>query len=281
MHLTTNFRYWTIFGLGRGLLATGDRHSARFPFLKINWATDGSEQEVFRHEASKINDGLRPATGLPAGTECLVQATFKTLLVFDGTNGAYPSYVSLVQGTDGNLYGTTAFGGKNNDGTVFKITTAGKLTTLYSFCSKAKCVDGSRPEVGLVLATDGNFCGTTQAGGDHCVSSGGCGTVFEITPEGKLTTLYSFCTLGGEDCTDGSTPKAPLVQGTNGDFYGTTFYGGNSYGAGTLFEITPEGKLTTLYTFCSKDGEYCHDGANPQGPLALVPAAHRNRYKQR
>jgi len=194
--------------------------------------------------------------------------TFKTLLNFDGTNGSAPS-AALVQGLDGNLYGVTSSGGKNGDGTFFKITTEGKLTTLYNFCSKANCADGEFPAAALLLATNGNFYGTTKYGGfKNCpVTTGGCGTVFEITPEGKLTTLYTFCVKGGENCTDGANPQAPLIQGTNGDFFGTTYFGGNSNGAGTLFEITPAGKLTTLYTFCSKAGENCPDGANPNGVI--------------
>jgi uncharacterized repeat protein (TIGR03803 family) len=201
------------------------------------------------------------------------EATFKTLVNFNGANGTAPSFVALVQGTDGNLYGTTSFGGKNNAGTVFKMTPAGALTTIYSFCSKPKCADGAYPEVGLTLATNGNFYGTTQGGGFDCSLSAvtpGCGTVFEITPEGELTTLYTFC-KGNGNCVDGANPKAPLIQATNGDFYGTTFYGGNSNDAGTLFQLTAAGEFTTLYTFCSEDGIYCHDGANPGGLMVQVP----------
>ena len=200
------------------------------------------------------------------------ETTFKTLLNLDGTNGAYV-FAPLIQGLNGNLYGVASGGGKNNGGTVFEITPEGKLTTLYNFCSKAKCADGSFPEASLVLATNGNFYGTTKYGGVCGFSGKGCGTVFEITPAGKLTTLHTFCAKGGEYCSDGANPDAPLIQNTNGDLYGTTFYGGNSNDAGTLFEITSEGQLTTLYTFCSKGGEYCTDGANPQGPMALARAA--------
>jgi len=145
------------------------------------------------------------------------------------------------------------------------MTPAGKVTTLYSFCSKAKCADGNSPEAGLLLATNGNFYGTTKFGGvGPCVigTATGCGTIFEITTEGKLTTLYTFCKEGGE-CSDGAEPEAPLIEGTNGNFYGTTFYGGNSNSAGTVFRITPAGKLTTIYSFCSKTGANCPDGAYP------------------
>jgi uncharacterized repeat protein (TIGR03803 family) len=169
----------------------------------------------------------------------------------DGYNAS-----ALVQATNGNFYGTTAHGGTNyGDGTVFEITPAGKLTTLYSFCSQYGCTDGSEPVAGLVQATNGNFYGTTEEGGANFY-----GTVFEITPAGKLTTLYSFCSQ--TNCTDGSWPVAGLVQATNGNFYGTTSAGGaNSscyQGCGTVFEITPAGKLTTLYSFCSQPN--CVDG---------------------
>src|SRR5215467_11679163 len=87
--------------------------------------------------------------------------SFNTLVSFSGTNGATPLYGALVQGADGLLYGTTLYGGANNHGTVFKLTTAGMLTTLYSFCALANCADGAEPYAGLVLATDGNFYGTT------------------------------------------------------------------------------------------------------------------------
>jgi uncharacterized repeat protein (TIGR03803 family) len=186
---------------------------------------------------------------------------------------------ALVQGTGGNFYGTTQHGGANGEGTVFRITPSGTLTTLYSFCSQggANCTDGSSPYVGLVQATNGNFYGTTLSGGTDCpVGYGygtGCGTVFKITPSGTLTTLYSFCSRGGRDCTDGSLPFAGLVQATNGNFYGTTEYGGaNNHG--TVFKITPSGALTKLYSFCSQSG--CTDGANPFGPL--VQATDGNLY---
>jgi uncharacterized repeat protein (TIGR03803 family) len=192
--------------------------------------------------------------------------TFKTLVNFDGINGSLP-IVSLVQGTDGNLYGTTAEGGANGVGTVFKVTATGKLTTLYSFCSQANCTDGSSPYAGLSLGTDGNFYGTTIEGGAH--SAGG--TVFRITPTGALTTLYSFCAQA--NCTDGNEPDAGLIQATNENFYGTTAFGGPN-GAGTVFKITPAGRLTTLYSFCHQAN--CTDGDDPAA--ALVQATNGEFY---
>jgi uncharacterized repeat protein (TIGR03803 family) len=191
-----------------------------------------------------------------------------TLVNFNGTNGDSAGMdMTLIQGTDGNFYGTTSLGGANNAGTVFKVTAGGKLTTLYSFCSQTNCTDGENPAAGLVQATSGDFYGTTNLGGAN-----NAGTVFKITAGGKLTTLYSFCSQ--TNCTDGDRPIAGLVQATNGDFYGTTNQGGNGNGNGTVFKITAGGKLTTLYTFCSQTN--CTDGAFPFD--ALVQATDGNFY---
>ena len=174
------------------------------------------------------------------------------------SDGALPN--ELVQGGDGNFYGTTEFGGAGHCaagcGTVFKITPSGTLTTLHVFAGS----DGSGPFAGLVQATDGNFYGTTGGGGASGNCSNGCGTVFQITPSGTLTTLYSFCSQA--NCADGVGPIG-LVQASDGNFYGTTASGGNGgiYGLGTVFKITPSGALTTLYSFCSQAG--CPDGAAP------------------
>ena len=182
--------------------------------------------------------------------------TFTSLFNFDQTDGDNP-YGALVQGANGNLYGTTSsqFGG--GYGTAFEITRDGVLTTLYTFCSLPSCADGSYPWSGVILANDGNFYGVTSAGGTH-----NSGTFFKMTPEGTLTTLYSFCSQ--PNCADGSDPVARLLQSTNRDFYGVTAYGGTT-GYGTVFEITPAGVLTTLYTFCSRSN--CTDGAIPFGSL--------------
>jgi len=182
---------------------------------------------------------------------------------FSCTDGIAP-FAGLVQGTDGNFYGTTSASGSRSGGTVFKITPRGILTTLYSFCALANCADGYNPfEAALVQGTDGNFYGTTSAGG---VNSGGLGTVFKITPRGALTTLYSFCALN--NCTDGITPYTGVVQGTDGNFYGTTTSGGSDLvsGYGTVFEITGTGTLTTLYSFCPL-GFSCTDATSPDAGL--------------
>jgi len=191
--------------------------------------------------------------------------TFIRAHSFDGADGRYP-HAALVQATDGNLYGTTEFGGAGGYGTVFRITPSGTLTTLYSFCPQTGCMDGENPYAGLVQATNGNLYGTTYGGGAN-----GGGTIFKVTESGTLTTLYSFCSQTG--CTDGENPYAGLVQATNGNLYGTT-WGGGTNGRGTLFKITPSDTLTTLYSFCSQS--CCTDGENPYA--GLVQATNGNLY---
>jgi uncharacterized repeat protein (TIGR03803 family) len=174
----------------------------------------------------------------------------------------------LVQGSDGDFYGTTFEGAGGAScstglgcGTVFKITSQGVLTTLYTFCSQANCTDGFWPlySGALVEGSDGSFYGTTYQGGVY-----GKGTVFKISPTGTFTSLYSFC-ADQTYCIDGEYPQSGLVQATDGNFYGTTSEGGdNQQNAGTIFQITPEGQLTTVYNFCSVFRSFnCLDGSNP------------------
>ena len=213
-----------------------------------------------------------------AGTVFVISGggSFAVLHNFDGTDGAGP-YAGLVQGTDGNFYGTTISQGPNGYGTVFKITPAGVLTTLYAFSSG----DGASPFGTLVLGTDGNFYGTTVGGGhnSNCDGLDTCGTVFKITPAGVLTTLYNFCSQ--THCTDGIEPYAGLVQGADGNFYGTTWMGGTNCvpglngGCGTVFKITPDGTFTSLYSFCTQAN--CTDGKNPYYG-SLVQASDGNLY---
>lgn len=172
--------------------------------------------------------------------------TFTNLFKFDGPNGEMP-VASLVQGIDGNLYGTTSLGGGTGNicvssgcGTVFKITPGGSLTTLHSFIE----IDGAFPQGQLVQGSDGNFYGTTAVGGPYLD-----GTIFQITPEGGLTSLFNF------RGSDGSYAWAGLLQAANGNFYGTTYYGG-LHDKGEVFEVTPDGALTPLHSFNGPDGEY-------------------------
>ena len=259
-----------------------------------------------------------------AFTISLSAQTFTSLASFDGTDGAEPWSSSVVQGTDGNFYGTTFFGGTstskacNGCGTVFRMTPGGTLTTIHNFCSKANCADGWEPLAGVILGTDGNFYGTTMSGGAY-----GEGTVFKVTPDGFLTTLHSFAGSDGQDpqsglvqgedgnfygvtwgggigaygvvfkitstgqftvlhqfcsfpnCGDGFQPQDSLIQGTDGNFYGTTYHGGASFdGPGTVFRVSPTGEFSVLHQFCAQWS--CADGAAPSA--SLVQATNGNFY---
>jgi uncharacterized repeat protein (TIGR03803 family) len=231
--------------------------------------------------------------------------TFTTLVNFDGSNGSV-TFNSLVQGVDGSLYGTPGGGGAGGKGAVFSMTPSGTLTTLHSFYGK----DGNNPE-GLVLATNGDFYGTTAYGGvtgagalykitpqgyltslntfevighpsgplilavdgnfyGTSVDGDGNGDVFKGTESGALSTLYNFCSL--PNCADGYLPRA-LMQGSDGNLYGTTLGGGANQYYGTIYKLTPAGTLTTLYNFCSRP--HCADGYEGAN---LIQAADGNVY---
>jgi uncharacterized repeat protein (TIGR03803 family) len=165
-----------------------------------------------------------------------------------GADGGYPRG-GMVEGLDGNFYGATETGGANNKGTIYQLTPAGILTTLYSFIGSP---DGYYPQGNLTQATDGNFYGTASQGGSHS-----SGTFFRMTPAGELTLLYTF--TGGAD---GDIPAGSLVQGADGSFYGEASYGGAPQ-AGTLFKIDSAGNFTLLHTFTNGG-----DGGEPSGGLA-------------
>jgi len=186
------------------------------------------------------------------------EVTLTTLHAFTGqpTEGAYP-HGSMVEGSDSNFYGTTGGGGTGNIGTIFRMTPSGMVTTLYSFTG-AK--DGMFPYAGLLLASDGNFYGTTMESFDSDATGG---TVFRITPSGTFTLLYDFPGVSG-----GSSPFAGLVQGDDGKLYGTTFSGsgaGSFFGAGTVFQMDLAGGTPTILHSFSGGA----DGGNPYyGALA-------------
>ncbi len=212
--------------------------------------------------------------------------TYKDIFEFDGTtHGCCPQYPAiLAQAQDGNLYGTTPTGGASNVGVVFQLTPTGTEKVLYSF----DITHGSNPNGGLVLGVDGSLYGTTEHGGAHAY-----GNIFKITTAGALTVLYDF--TGNADGgyplapptqgTDGnfygstypgvaykistkgvfkvikkipSTPYGPFVQGTDGIFYGVTPMGGTA-GVGTIFSISGT-KVTTLYNFDTMHGSFPYGG---------------------
>ena len=199
-------------------------------------------------------------SGAPLGSTAFRMATsgaFSTLpSSFDcPTVGCLPG--RFIQATDGFLYGTTAQGAAGNLGTVFKMNSAGALTTVQAFGGTA---EGRSPIGGLVQAGDGRMYGTTMEGGVH-----GWGTVFGIDRAGVITTLHSF------DCAaDGCLPATALILAADGDLYGTTTAGGATNG-GTFFKVTTAGEFTVLRFFDCPD-ELCNHQTD------LVQAGDGNFY---
>ncbi len=170
---------------------------------------------------------------------------------------------ALIQGADSNFYGTspgTKGGTNTTSGSVFKLTSDGTLSSVYTFCTAANCTDGADPEGSLIQGTDGNLYGTTFDGGAN-----NSGSVYKLTTTGTLSTLYSFCAvLSGSNCNDGNSPAAGVIQGSDGNFYGTTPLGGaNTFGS--VYKLTPAGVLTTLYSLCAQTT--CTDGKFSYGSL--------------
>jgi uncharacterized repeat protein (TIGR03803 family) len=181
----------------------------------------------------------------------------------DGTPASSESSAALLQATDGNFYGTTYYGGASDGGSVYKMTPSGTVTILHSFTGGA---DGAFPLAGLIQATDTKFYGTTSLGG-----ASNLGTVFTITADGTLTTLYNFSgPQNGAPGADGANPHAALLQTSDGNFYGTTEFGGTA-GRGTLFVMSPAGAILGRISFTGG-----FDGAHPKAPL--IQAADGSLY---
>jgi uncharacterized repeat protein (TIGR03803 family) len=235
------------------VVANATAHAQGFSVL-YNFGSNSGDpiKPAYSGIIAQGRDGNLYSTAPAGGTCCgaVFQITpagkLKVLHNFNGSNndGAFPQG-GLTLGTDGNLYGTTYEGGSTTTGAVFKVTPGGTTTTIYSFTGGS---DGAYPYAPPVEGNDGNFYGTTTAGGNSTACGGGCGTIYKITPAGVLTTLYQF------DITHGYAPYGPLVLGTDGNFYGTTPFG-TSANAGVVFRITPAGKFTLLFSFDSAHGE--------------------------
>jgi uncharacterized repeat protein (TIGR03803 family) len=288
------------------------------PAAGLVQATNGQLYGVT--ESGGAHDGGVLFSITPSGTPAVVYSFCSLTNCADGQLPAQ----TLIQATNGDLYGTTFCGGTGavygcnaGAGTVFDIPLGGgTLTTLYSFCSLTDCADGASPTAALTQANNGDLYGVTRYGAGYgsifdiapgggtlttlvgldstdgnepnaglvqasngylygTVSLGGAndnGTLYRMTPSGQLVTVYNFCSLS--NCADGNFPEAMLIQASNGDLYGTTYYGGANNGAGTVFKITPSGALTTVYSFCSLTD--CADGYNPTA--GLIQATDGNFY---
>lgn len=170
-----------------------------------------------------------------------------TLVSFDLTNGGFP-LAGMILSTNGYLYGTTSVGGASSAGTVWSMNPNGALSNFFSFTGG---LDGATPAVTLARSTDGSLYGSTKDGG-----ASGLGNIFRITPQGTLTNLYSFS--GG---VDGASLGGPLIELSDANFYGTS-PGGGTFGQGSVFQLSPSGAFTTLYSFTGGT-----DGYNPVGSL--------------
>ena len=191
----------------------------------------------------------------PAGA----QVTFEELHTLPSCSSIRTLFSALVEGTDGNFYGTTDVE-SGVGGTVLRLTPSGSVTALHTFTGGT--TDGSNPRAALIQASDGNFYGTTFAGG-----TANMGTVFRMTPAGVVTIMHSF--IGGN--VDGVNPAAALIQATDGNLYGTTTSGPpNSAGRGTVFRMTLAGSVTLVHTFLG--------GAGGASPTTLIQATDGNFY---
>lgn len=224
--------------------------------------------------------GLLAFLAMPVGLAAQESPNYQVLYAFTGTNGdgEFP-WENVIRDQAGNLYGTAFNGGDlsgcggSGCGVVFKLDRSGKETILYSFQGGA---DGANPAMGLLRDDAGNLYGTTHGGGDLtgnpiCTTVfgfPGCGVVFKVDPTGKESVLYAF--TGGAD---GLGPASGLVRDAEGNFYGTTGFGGNFTGdcpgealpgCGVVFKLDPSGKETVLHTFTGDA-----DGYSPFGNLLL------------
>src|ERR1022692_3945706 len=211
-------------------------------------------------------DGNFYGTAIDGGSEQL-GAVFRineagnvtVLHSFSGSDGAGPA-APLIQARDGYFYGTTALGGNlscmvsttetvQGCGTIFRIDSAGNFTLLYSFSGP----DGLLPVAALLQSSDGNFYGTATGGGSATGGGTAFGTIFRMDSAGAVTVLDSFVAFPGSD-PDGGILEAPVIQGSDGNFYGTTSGGGSSTSSGTVFKMDSSGNITVLHTFSGPDG---------------------------
>ena len=253
--------------LGVAMLATASLQAQILGTLhNFNGAPDGALPigGVVRIEGSFYGTTANGGADSPAGTVFKVdlKGNKTTLHSFSGPPDGYVPLAGLIKDSDGNLYGTTAYGGLYGFGTIFEVSKTGVETVLYSFSGYP--ADGANPQAGLVRDAVGNLYGTTQYGGpgpcqDNNGNAQGCGTVFVLSNNGAETVLHSF----GSETTDGQMPIARLLRDSVGNLYGTTFSGGTQ-GMGTVFKVTPSGSETVLYSFAGVP-----DASGPEAGLIL------------
>jgi uncharacterized repeat protein (TIGR03803 family) len=189
--------------------------------------------------------------------ELATNGTASALYNFIGypTDGGYPES-NLIADKAGNFYGTTTSDGANGAGAIFKLTSDGTETLLYSFTDGD---DGESPTSGLVADSSGNLYGTTSVG-----ISPNAGAVFELSKKGKFTVLHTFVDGAG----DGDNPYGGLVIDSSGNLYGTTYDGGADSDDGTIYEIAANGTFSVLHTFTGGPGD-CN---GPEDTLLLDPS---------
>ena len=218
------------------------------PFGPVVQATDGNFYGTTAHGGNGNGNVYRMT---PSGKVTSIYSFCSQTNCADGQTPETPP----ILGSDGNLYGVTLTGGKgsngNGGGVLYKMTLNGRITVLRVFCSSNACTDGDLP-TGIILASDGNFYGTTNYGG-----SAGYGTIFQISPTGTYKVLYSFCSQA--DCVDGAYVGVPPVQGRDGNFYGVTD-GGGTDGTGVFYELTEAGTYQVIHDFCQVT---CSEGSVP------------------
>jgi uncharacterized repeat protein (TIGR03803 family) len=225
-----------------GTVTAQSLSNAGFPLAAVIQATDGNFYGTTAGGDASSNKGT---------VFKMTAAGIVTVLhVFNFEEGAFPQ-ASLIQATDGNFYGTLSTRVSGGCcGAVFRMTAAGTVTIVHVFSG----TDGATPTGALLQTPDGNLYGTAYGGGYGCARTGGCGTIFKISfaaPGGSFTVLHTFD--GGSK--DGAHPYAGLIRASDGNFYGTTTAGG-AFDLGTVFQMTPEGTITLLHSFTGPDGSF-------------------------
>jgi uncharacterized repeat protein (TIGR03803 family) len=206
---------------------------------------------AIRDSAGNLYGTTEQGGAANAGTVFELSPAGKPTVLYSFTGGAdgKAPQAGVIRDASDNLYGTTNAGGADGYGVVFKVSTAGKETVLYSFTGGA---DGSGPKAGVVRDSSGNFYGTTSSGG-----ASHAGVVYKLSPAGQETVLYAFT---GQN--DGSGPQA-IIRDSLGNLYGTTSDGGSGF-SGVVFKVDTAGTETVLYAF-----QDAHDGGYPNSGLAV------------